>query len=114
MKKQQISFANAFIRIKTIRKIICPNLGFELQLKKYQESIGLANQESSIKSNKKKDDGNAKKEEKDKKKFLFNFEVPDSQETNLGNRTSNSKQFAKFSPHQTHFKKNVSKKSPIE
>jgi hypothetical protein len=36
MKKYQVLFATAFKHIKKIRPAICPNLGFELQLKKYQ------------------------------------------------------------------------------
>jgi hypothetical protein len=39
MKKYEEGFANALKFVKKIRPSVCPNLGFELQLKKYQEKL---------------------------------------------------------------------------
>lgn len=39
MKKYDSSFANALKFVRKIRSSVCPNLGFELQLKKYQEKL---------------------------------------------------------------------------
>jgi hypothetical protein len=39
MKKYDSIFANALKTVKKIRPSVCPNLGFELQLKKYQQKL---------------------------------------------------------------------------
>lgn len=41
MKKYEAQFSQAIKFVKKIRPNVCPNLGFELQLKKYQEDLGL-------------------------------------------------------------------------
>ena len=40
MKKYDPHFMNALRFVRKIRPSVCPNLGFELQLKKYQEKLG--------------------------------------------------------------------------
>lgn len=39
MKKYNSTFGPALKFIRKIRPSVCPNLGFELQLKKYQEKL---------------------------------------------------------------------------
>lgn len=39
MKKYHLMFGPALKIIRKIRPSVCPNLGFELQLKKYQEQL---------------------------------------------------------------------------
>lgn len=41
MKKHSSTFKSAITQIRRIKPNICPNLGFELQLKNYQEKLGL-------------------------------------------------------------------------
>ena len=41
MKHHQAMFSQAIKFVRKIRPSVCPNLGFELQLKKYQERLGL-------------------------------------------------------------------------
>ena len=41
MKKNRLKFKNAIQYVRNIRPNICPNLGFELQLKKYEAELGL-------------------------------------------------------------------------
>jgi hypothetical protein len=41
MRKFDTAFSAALKYVKKIRSNVCPNLGFELQLKKYQEQLGL-------------------------------------------------------------------------
>lgn len=40
MKTYDPHFLNALRFVRKIRPNVCPNLGFELQLKKYQEKLG--------------------------------------------------------------------------
>jgi len=39
MKKYDAMFINALKHVRKIRSNVCPNLGFEMQLKKYQEKL---------------------------------------------------------------------------
>jgi hypothetical protein len=48
MKKFRSTFSNAIKFVRGIRSKICPNLGFELQLKKYQERLGIDNDSMGI------------------------------------------------------------------
>ena len=41
MKVNRESFKSAIKFVKNIRPTICPNLGFELQLKKYETELGI-------------------------------------------------------------------------
>lgn len=41
MKKYDSIFSNAIKYVRKMRPNICPNLGFELQLKKYQEKLAV-------------------------------------------------------------------------
>lgn len=39
MKKNRIGFKEAIQNVRSQRKQVCPNLGFELQLKKYETEL---------------------------------------------------------------------------
>jgi hypothetical protein len=41
MRKYDPIFSHALKFVRKIRPAVCPNLGFELQLKKYQERLAL-------------------------------------------------------------------------
>jgi hypothetical protein len=41
MKRYESIFSSAIKYVRKMRPNICPNLGFELQLKKYQDRLGL-------------------------------------------------------------------------
>jgi len=41
MKKYNQTFKNALSYVKKIKHNVCPNLGFELQLKNYQNSLNI-------------------------------------------------------------------------
>lgn len=43
MKKYKTTFAPAIKHVRSCRPNVCPNLGFELQLKHYQEQLGVSN-----------------------------------------------------------------------
>ena len=45
MKKYNQSFKNAIGAVKKIKPNVCPNLGFELQLKTYQNSLNVESED---------------------------------------------------------------------
>jgi hypothetical protein len=46
MKKYDTLFINALKHVRKIRSNVCPNLGFEMQLKKYQDKLSKDNDKS--------------------------------------------------------------------
>jgi hypothetical protein len=47
MKKYDAVFINALKHVRKIRSNVCPNLGFEMQLKKYQDKLTKDNDKNS-------------------------------------------------------------------
>jgi hypothetical protein len=48
MKKYSKTFKTAFSYVKKIKSNVCPNLGFEMQLKNYQKNLNIENEPSSL------------------------------------------------------------------
>lgn len=48
MKKYNSSFKNAIQHVRKIKPNVCPNLGFQLQLKNYQNNLNLGLQDQDI------------------------------------------------------------------
>ena len=86
-------FGSAIKYVRKIRPNICPNLGFELQLKKYQDTLGLGEV--------KKQKGERKEEVEEKKRakeMLLTFNMPINYNQSARSSIANTKPVVKPSP----------------
>ena len=103
MKKFKTTFAPAIKHVRSCRPNICPNLGFELQLKHYQDVLNQSEKKTVTKQESEKD--NVKpKQFLETKQMLLTFNAPVQNKPSRMSMT-NSKAFGTHTP-------NLSRKTP--
>ena len=112
MKKFKTNFAPAIKHVRSCRPNICPNLGFELQLKHYQEVLSLAEKKSASKQEQERE---RPKQFLETKQMLLTFNAPVQNKPSRMS-TTNPKAFGTHTPNPARKTPNYSssKKTKVE
>lgn len=116
MKKYEEQFSNALKYVRKIRPNICPNLGFELQLKKYQEQLHSNHSKKMIAEKSKESHHDNKKQHVEAKQMNLTFNAPTVQNKSARMANTNARNFVSHTPtsHRKNSHQSSNKKTVIE
>lgn len=103
MKKYDSMFTNALKFVRKIRPNVCPNLGFELQLKKYQEKLVSehSSKQPSIVKQASHNEGSSGRSQLETKQMMLTFNAPTKERETARMAATNSRNFNGHTPHLT-------------
>lgn len=99
MKKYDSIFSNALRFVRKIRPCVCPNLGFELQLKKYQERLAVEREQGALsKQVSQQEQGEGRSQLEGAKQMNLTFNAPSREGKADRMAATNSRNFTGHTP----------------
>ena len=111
MKKYDSVFSNALKYVRKMRPNVCPNLGFELQLKKYQEKLAVEHssvREGEMSKQISQGEGGTRSQLEGPKQMNLTFNAPVKESKVARMAATNSRNFTGHTPILTRKQQHVS------